>query len=338
MPMNRLGLGFGLQRGGGASAPPVVAPENTVLPVVSGNAVVGSTLTATTGTWLNGVDSFAYQWKADGTNVGSNQNTYVPVSGDVGKVITVEVTASNAGGSTPASSSATSAIFDALTLFANGEIGFLYDFSTTSRLFQNSNGTTAVTANADPVGWAKSTDPTERISTQATAGSRPAWTDGGSLTFDGVADNLLTTLNPSASGSIAFRGIVTSASKVVISARTSAANAVEMLTNSSGFLGASVGSQNSATYHGGVDIRGQLGVNVLTWDATTVKLYRDGVQVYSGARAAAIPTTIPYRIGARNDNGTPTTFADAGVYQALALNRVMTPDEIAGLTEYWRPP
>ncbi|TJU81348.1 MAG: hypothetical protein E5Y15_21180 [Mesorhizobium sp.] len=110
MPMNRLGLGLGLQRGGGASASPAIAPENTVPPAISGNAYVGSTLTATTGTWLNGVDTFAYQWKADGANVGSNQNTYVPVSGDVGKVITVEVTATNAGGSTPASSAATSAV------------------------------------------------------------------------------------------------------------------------------------------------------------------------------------------------------------------------------------
>ncbi|RWB27548.1 MAG: hypothetical protein EOQ42_12185 [Mesorhizobium sp.] len=110
MAMNRLGLGLGLQRGAGASAPPVIAPENTVLPAISGNAHVGSTLTASTGTWLNGVDTFAYQWKADGTNVGSNQNTYVPVSGDVGKVITVVVTATNAGGSTPASSGATSAV------------------------------------------------------------------------------------------------------------------------------------------------------------------------------------------------------------------------------------
>ncbi|TIN36860.1 MAG: hypothetical protein E5Y10_22290 [Mesorhizobium sp.] len=111
MPMNHLGLGLGLglQRGG-ASAPPVVAPENTVLPAISGNAFVGSTLTATTGTWLNGVDTFAYQWKADGTNVGLNQNTYVPVSGDLGKVITVVVTATNAGGSTPAGSTATSAV------------------------------------------------------------------------------------------------------------------------------------------------------------------------------------------------------------------------------------
>ncbi|RWN35778.1 hypothetical protein [Mesorhizobium sp.] len=111
MPMNRLGLGLGLgmQRGGG-SAPPAIAPENTALPAISGNAYVGSTLTASTGTWLNGVDAYAYQWKADGANVGSNQNTYVPVSGDVGKVITVEVTATNAGGSTPASSAATSAV------------------------------------------------------------------------------------------------------------------------------------------------------------------------------------------------------------------------------------
>lgn len=100
---------FGLSGGGGGAAP-VGAPENTVPPAITGNAYVGSTLTATTGTWRNGVDNYSHQWKADGANVGANQNTYVPASGDLGKVITCTVTATNAGGSTPASSSATSAV------------------------------------------------------------------------------------------------------------------------------------------------------------------------------------------------------------------------------------
>ncbi|MBZ9705398.1 hypothetical protein LB543_01470 [Mesorhizobium sp. ESP7-2] len=105
-------LGFSLlvrlgMAGGAAS---VSAPANTVPPVISGNAYVGSTLTASAGTWAHGVDSYAYQWQADGADVGSNQNTYAPVSGDVGKVVTCTVTATNAGGPASAASAATAAV------------------------------------------------------------------------------------------------------------------------------------------------------------------------------------------------------------------------------------
>lgn len=92
--------------GGGFASPPV----NTVLPVISGTAQVGQTLTSTTGTWSNTPTSYSYQWKSAGSNVGTDQNTYVPVTGDIGNTITVTVTASNTSGSTPATSAATSAV------------------------------------------------------------------------------------------------------------------------------------------------------------------------------------------------------------------------------------
>jgi PKD repeat protein len=95
--------------GGGFSAPPV----NTVLPAISGTAQVGETLTTTDGTWTNSPSGYAYQWKSAGSNVGTDQNTYVPVTGDIGNTITVVVTASNGGGSTPATSDATSAVLPA---------------------------------------------------------------------------------------------------------------------------------------------------------------------------------------------------------------------------------
>ncbi|TIX73395.1 MAG: hypothetical protein E5V25_05390 [Mesorhizobium sp.] len=95
-----------------ATSAVIAVPANTVAPAISGSAVVGSTLTATTGTWSGGGSlTYSYQWKSNGSNVGTNQNTYVPVSGDIGNTITCTVTATNAAGSgTPAESAATAAV------------------------------------------------------------------------------------------------------------------------------------------------------------------------------------------------------------------------------------
>lgn len=88
-------------------------PVNSVIPAITGTAQVGQTLTSSTGTWSNTPTSYTYQWQSNGSNVGANQNTYVPVTGDIGHTITCTVTASNAGGSgTPATSNATSAVID----------------------------------------------------------------------------------------------------------------------------------------------------------------------------------------------------------------------------------
>ena len=83
----------------------VEVPANTVAPAVTPTAgVVGDTFTTTTGTWSNSPTSYAYQWKLDGSNVGTNASTYAPVA--TGS-LTCVVTASNAGGSgTPATSNA----------------------------------------------------------------------------------------------------------------------------------------------------------------------------------------------------------------------------------------
>jgi hypothetical protein len=87
-------------------------PVNTVLPTISGTPQVGQTLTATNGTWTNSPTSFTYQWNRAGTAIGgATASTYVPVSADVGNTLTVSVVAANSGGSSsPAISSATSAV------------------------------------------------------------------------------------------------------------------------------------------------------------------------------------------------------------------------------------
>jgi len=75
----------------GASAPLIT---NTVLPTVTGNLSVGSTLTANPGTWVPTPSSFNYYWhRADdaaSTNlveIGATGSTYTLAAADVGKFI-----------------------------------------------------------------------------------------------------------------------------------------------------------------------------------------------------------------------------------------------------------
>jgi hypothetical protein len=80
------------------------APVNTVAPVVSGSPYVGDLLTTTDGTWSGSPTSFTYQWKRGATNIGTNANTYTLVNADANTSITCVVTATNATGSTNATS------------------------------------------------------------------------------------------------------------------------------------------------------------------------------------------------------------------------------------------
>jgi hypothetical protein len=97
-----------------------LAPANTKPPVISGTAVEGETLKASTGSWSENPTSYAYQWQdcnsagESCSDVGTSGATYALGSEDVGHTVRVVVTASNAGGSTPASSAVTDTVLHAL--------------------------------------------------------------------------------------------------------------------------------------------------------------------------------------------------------------------------------
>ena len=81
-------------------------PYNTILPLVSGVAGVGETLSVTDGTWDYSPTSYTYQWLRDSVEiVGETNNTYLTVVGDSGTAISCRVTATNTTGSTDAISS-----------------------------------------------------------------------------------------------------------------------------------------------------------------------------------------------------------------------------------------
>lgn len=106
--------GIVLQAGTGGGSPAI--PANTTLPAITGTAQVGQTLTASQGAWSNMPTSYAYQWRRGGAAItGATASTYVPVTGDIGAVLTCAVTASNAGGASSAVSAGTSVVIAALT-------------------------------------------------------------------------------------------------------------------------------------------------------------------------------------------------------------------------------
>ena len=97
-----------------ATAP---GPPNTQPPAISGQAVVGQTLTATQGTWTGTGLTFAYQWRrCDTAGVqcadisGATATTYALVAADSGRTVRVEVTAKNATGETTIASAQTAVV------------------------------------------------------------------------------------------------------------------------------------------------------------------------------------------------------------------------------------
>lgn len=99
-------LGTNVATSNAITADTYTAPVNTVAPAITGTAQEGQTVTCSTGTWTGTPTiTYAYQWKRNGSNIGSATNsTYTLVTADVSQSITCQVTATNAIGSASANS------------------------------------------------------------------------------------------------------------------------------------------------------------------------------------------------------------------------------------------
>jgi len=84
----------------------VAAPVNTVAPLISGTAEVGSILSLNShGTWTGWPPiSYSYDWQRDGVSFGNTGNSHVVQPEDEGKTMTCVVMAINSGGATKAPS------------------------------------------------------------------------------------------------------------------------------------------------------------------------------------------------------------------------------------------
>jgi hypothetical protein len=89
---------------------------NTSVPSISGPAAPGKTLTASTGSWLPSPDSYSYQWFLSGAAIsGATASTYLVVAGDVGKQLSVAVTANRTGLSPVTANSGSVTVLNAFT-------------------------------------------------------------------------------------------------------------------------------------------------------------------------------------------------------------------------------
>jgi hypothetical protein len=96
-----------------ADALTVTAPvlKATTAPAISGKAVVGATVTASAGVWAPPATSYAYQWASNGTAItGATARTYVIPAAQLGKRLTVRVTATRDGAVPGTATSAQTAV------------------------------------------------------------------------------------------------------------------------------------------------------------------------------------------------------------------------------------
>ena len=103
-----------------------LAPTNSQIPVVTGIAQMGQTLSVSTGLWNNRALSYTYQWSRSAlvngnftSIVGADLSTYVVAAGDVGYFIKGTVAGVNTGGSSIyASSLTTDSVIDIVPVVA----------------------------------------------------------------------------------------------------------------------------------------------------------------------------------------------------------------------------
>jgi hypothetical protein len=108
-------LGGGLFPAIAIPPPPIITaiPAISAAPTISGSPQVGSQITAIDATWTNGVTATVYQWKVGGINatgLGATTLSYTPIIGDLGKTLTITVTAINPTGTSLPSTSAASSV------------------------------------------------------------------------------------------------------------------------------------------------------------------------------------------------------------------------------------
>jgi hypothetical protein len=159
--------------------------------------------------------------------------------------------------------------------------------------------------------------------TQATGSFKPTFQTTGAK-FDGTDDNLLTgyLAQAAAGGNFLVARVtvpVTLAGTQIIAGTNDSGGAspFRLGITTAGALRATVGA-GSTLDSTGIDLRGTETVVGLSYDGATVRTFAGSAQVGSFAETGAISTTVPFRLGARNDNGTAATFFAGSIRSILA--------------------
>lgn len=128
----------------------LAAPTNSTLPVASGSTTSGSTLTCSTGSWTSSPTGYTYAWTANGTPIGGATASSYVITQAVGTALRCVVTATNAGGSTSATSSPVSVTLAAPT---NSTLPALTGSTIIGSTLTCSNGTWTASPTAYTYAW-----------------------------------------------------------------------------------------------------------------------------------------------------------------------------------------
>jgi hypothetical protein len=178
--------------GGAVGSPPVIA----VAPAVTGDAVQGSTLSCSTGTWTQssggGAISYTYQWTRDGVDIGSaTAATYATVLADVGTAVGCKVTATDAFGASTAATATgvvtvTSPWADGLALITSSK-GWALDPTDASLQWDDSARTTPGVVTQQIAATTSASAPAGFLGQNSAASFEPVW-NGLSHRYDGIDD------------------------------------------------------------------------------------------------------------------------------------------------------
>ena len=106
--------------------------------------------------------------------------------------------------------------------------------------------------------------------------------------------------------------------------------------NGSGYIGGGIGNNSISTIVIAGSVIGSFGVYALSWDHSTVKLYKNGVKGYEGAQNGDVTTAYSVFLGGVNAAGTGAGFIQAtSIKSWMLIDRALTLSEIQQLTAYY---
>lgn len=218
-----------------------------------------------------------------------------------------------------------------LDAFMAAQAARLYvDFTDTATTWQDTSATTPADDVGEAIGRvddAITLTSSPNNATQATGTLKGVRQTAG-CKYDGTDDSHLTTYT-AGSGANFIVALVTvpasiSATQIFCGAQESSANRFRAAFTSSGRFAASVGDQQEGTIFCVTDRRGTEVVVGLSVDGSTVRLFDDAAIGYEAAQSGVPTTTIPFRLGALNNNGTANSYFAGSIKKLVAGREFLT--------------